>query len=67
MKIERNTICFSTGKQFYAYSGVIGLDDGLIKTGYDDSISQGDLTNEELYELAEYMIKRWQDFKENLS
>lgn len=49
-----------TGREHYAYGGIVGLDPaGRITEGYDGSLS-GRLTWAELRELAEHMAGQWQ-------
>ena len=75
MKIEGDNVIFSTGKVKSANCGIIGIGHGhSVSEGYDggffepkdegedDEYYEG-LTKEEQVELAEYMIKRWEDFK----
>lgn len=66
MKIEGDYMVFSTGKEAYAYAGVIGLDPVLhVFGGYDDSVYEynNDLSKAERIELADYMIEQWQKFR----
>jgi hypothetical protein len=54
----------STGKEFYANKGIIGLNRDLeIFEGYDGGINQREFTKQEREELSDYMIDLWQAFK----
>jgi hypothetical protein len=72
MRIEGDTIIFSSGREFYANRGVIGLSDDLyVSQGYDGGLdawpSEGTthfMTPEERRELADYMIALWTKFRE---
>ena len=75
MQIEGDYVIFSTGSVRYAQNGVLGLDpDSRVMQGYDGDFYRGEgeeswskerpkLTTAELCELADYMIKRWQQFR----
>ncbi len=69
MKIEGDDLVFSTGKRVYANNGIIGLGPDLdISGGYDQGIyypdaNCEDLSKQELIELADHMITKWQEFK----
>ena len=67
--IDSDTILFeSTGKTCYINHGLIGIAPSGVYScsGYDDDFYNAeDLTEQERTELADYMIKRWQAFKEN--
>jgi hypothetical protein len=62
-----------SGRTFNANCGIIGIDpDGDISEGYDGGIdvradpekwTGSDLSQEERIELADYMIRRWEAFK----
>ena len=62
----------STGRMIDANEGILGLDEKLRLTeGYDgmvyfhdDDYNDAPLTKEERYEIARYMIKRWNQFAE---
>lgn len=74
MKIEKDTITFSSGNTAYANCGIIGINDELnIFEGYDGSIDwptsdwkTTKLTADDMRELADYMIVLWQRFKDSL-
>lgn len=75
MKIEGDTVIFSTGKTSYANCGIIGLSPRMdVSEGYDGGFYNGPdsedwkdeeerLTKAELIELADYMIEQWQKFR----
>jgi hypothetical protein len=73
MEINDNKITLSTGKILTAWNGAVGLSpEGFIGGGYDDNIynpeyqdedNEKGLTDVELVELSDYMIKQWTDFK----
>jgi len=74
MKIDYDKIIFANGKELYAMTGVIGIDNALeITYGYDGGIyKHGDypdvddpecMTEEERIELADHMIATWERFK----
>jgi hypothetical protein len=74
MKIEGDTVTFSTGRVVDVNRGIIGIDDELgVTAGYDngwfyEGYTEPDdnyyLTPAERIELADYMILQWQRFKE---
>lgn len=67
---DQDKLTLSTGKQFYANRGIIGIDKDLdVSEGYDGGIeilrddqepfySDG-LEPKEVVELCDFMIKRW--------
>ena len=77
MKIEDDTVTFSSGRQAYANNGIIGLSprDGdvwSIRQGYDAGLWYGelpdinDLTTDDICELADDMIALWGELKTSL-
>ena len=73
MEKNGNKLIFSTGKEIDPYQGIIGINEELdITEGYDGYIKDtqcpemDELTNNELIELADYVIKLWQKFKKNI-
>ena len=67
MKIEGDYIIFSSGKKYYADEGCVSIDNsGGVCTGYSDSVFRTDLTDQEKWELARYMIERWMDVRDQL-
>lgn len=71
IKIEGDSVIFSSGKKKYANHGIIGLSPkGDVTEGYDGGFfecaegrnREPDLTPAECAELAEYMVSRWQEF-----
>lgn len=81
MKINGDTITFSSGRTAYATNGIVGLsaprggDEWLVSEGYDGGIWSGleeegrddGLSKEDLRELAEYMIALWGRFLEEVT
>ena len=82
MKIEGSKVIFSSGKERYAYSGIIGLSPEMNLTGgYDDRFwendinedwedgdeASDDLSSSDLIELADYMIEQWGKFKAQMT
>ncbi len=74
IRIEADTIYFSSGRTAYANNGIVGLCPKLtISEGYDGGIpwprseyddpDEGDLTAADMAELADYMIELWGKFK----
>ena len=76
---KRNEFILSNGKEFYANQGIIGIaptgkDDGatFLYEGYDGSLYdqyadfENEFSNDELIEIAEYMIEQWGNFKHNI-
>ena len=72
MKQDKNCLRLKSGKEIYAYNGVIGLDKKLnIFEGYDGCIDIApeygerwpdgidNMKTEEIKEICEIMIKRW--------
>lgn len=65
MKITGDDVIFNTGKKQYANNGIIGISPSLsVCTGYDDGYFENGLTVPERKELADYMIKKWEKFKD---
>ena len=73
MKIDGDTVIFSTGKERSANCGIIGLEPYHLEVteGYDGGFHNDDwwdepdkLTAAEQIELADYMIELWGKFKE---
>jgi len=64
MRIDGDTVVFSTGRRVYANCGIIGLNPDLkVSEGYDGLFNDGDgLIAEERKELAAYMIEQWKKF-----
>lgn len=63
--LEGDEYELSTGKQFYANKGIIGIENSLIIShGYDGGINEDDFTQQEKAEIADYMIDLWTKFKE---
>jgi len=74
MKIDGDTITFSSGRTAYANRGIIGINPELeLSEGYDGGIDwpngwrENPLTKEDVSELADHMIGLWQKFKETLT
>lgn len=75
MKIDGDTVTFeTTGNEFYANNGIIGLcepENGKweVSEGYDGCFSawsgSGGMTKEEKIELSDYMIDLWSRFKKD--
>lgn len=64
MENKGDDLIFSTGTVVYANRGIIGISEELsVYGGYDNGIEEEELTKEELIELADFMIERWQSFK----
>jgi hypothetical protein len=72
MKIIGDKAIFSTGKELYAFSGIIGISpileitygyDGGYYLGEENDFFKSDLTSKECIEMAEYMIEKWQEFR----
>ncbi len=68
MKVERDKVTFSTGKEIEVTLGIIGLcPDGTAWQGADsaiwsESVFNNALTPEERIELGEFMIAMWRKF-----
>jgi len=70
MKIDNNAIRFSSGRQWYANRGIIGLakeSDGhwAVTEGYEGGLHDDLLTPVEKIELGDYMIGLWQEFRQD--
>jgi len=76
LKIEKDTVTFSSGRIRSANCGIIGLGPDLhVSQGFDGGFWLGyeatwtpkkdRLTKEDLAELADFMIEAWQRFKAN--
>jgi hypothetical protein len=79
MKATRDRLNFSTGKSAYINAGIIGLciagdDESILNLSYgfdggillpEDTSASPDnrLTPEECVELADEMLKRWEEFR----
>ena len=74
-QIKKDTYELSTGKTFYANCGIIGLAPGkdAISEGYDGTVYYpherenpsewpGALTDAERLEIAQFMIKLWEEY-----
>ncbi len=73
MKIEGDWMIFSSGKREYVNFGVVGLgygDDGhYVSHGSDGGLwhpRDKHLSEEELQELADFMVAQWQQFKRQI-
>jgi hypothetical protein len=76
MKYQNSRYVMSTGREIYANQGIIGLSPDLhLSGGYDQGIEwpSGDwlepedrLTAEDMLELADEMISRWQRFRDSI-
>ena len=64
MKIENDSLIFSTGRIAYANNGIVGLGNGHLSEGYDGGLGE-EFTDEEIKELAAYMIEAWKAVLEN--
>ena len=67
MKIDGSKILFSSGREFYANNGIVGLSPELeLFEGYDAHLEGYDqsLTPDESAELADFMIDLWRKFKD---
>lgn len=71
---KTHELVFSSGHRLYAHANIIGLGPGNdVHDGYDGTISwpqeeweKGELSREDMLELTDMMIARWQAFKETL-
>jgi len=62
LRIDGDMVTFSTGREFVANFGIIGISPNLeVYEGYDGHVFDGpaDLSEEERRELADHMIERW--------
>jgi hypothetical protein len=71
MKYEDDHMIFATGKRRYAHAGIIGLTCSYeVTEGYDGNfwmVGEAEdeaLTPAERVELADYMLERWQTFRD---
>lgn len=71
MKVDEDNIILSTGKEFYANNGLIGIgrdEKGRIEIsgGYDQMVDYGDrpsiFSHQEKLEIFEYMIILWREW-----
>lgn len=77
MRTDGDDLVFKSGKHVYACGGVVGLTRGLdLSEGSDSGLWQWDdedefrnpvLTRDELLELSEHMISRWEEFRTKAS
>ena len=69
ISVAENTMMLSTGKKFYAYGGVVSLDEkGNLLYGWDGEVCGVDgvmhtFTGAERTEIADAMITRWEGWK----
>lgn len=70
MKIEGDYLIFSSGKKLYSTDGYVSIDNegGLLieEGGQADGRYTPELTEQEQWELARYMIERWIDVRDKL-
>ena len=67
-------ITFTSGRELYANNRIVGIDDdGYLFQGYDGGIPYPDTNGydvqfspEDMRELADLMIMRWQRFKDSI-
>lgn len=74
MKVEGSDLIFSSGRSLYAHGGIVGMtstDEPEISGGWDNGIGTAaeamrieKLSPEDLIELADFMIARWQAFRD---
>jgi hypothetical protein len=68
MDEDKNEIVFSGGKRLYANRGVIGLSVSCeISEGWDGGFDRGEMTKDEIVELATYMSEKWKFLADNPS
>lgn len=77
MKINGEDLVFKSGKRVYVTNGIVGLtnnlnlsegiDCGLWSWDDDDEFRNPVLTRDELLELSEHMISRWEEFRTKAS
>lgn len=67
MKVTKSSFYFESGKKLYANRGIVGLDVDTLETfgGYDGEFGIcDDLSQEEREDLANYMISKWNEYKD---
>ena len=70
MKTECDTVTLSSGRQFYAYGCILGIDEDLtIYNGYDGFLREDldddkPLTADERREIADHMIELWTKWRD---
>lgn len=68
MLFKDDHLIFKTGNIIYANNGIIGISPSLeISEGYDGEVDISNFSPEDLYELATYMIQKWEDVKRSIS
>lgn len=68
MQINGDQLWFDSGRKCYTNNGVIGINPDLeVFEGYDGTLDYpaNRLTVDEEIELADFMIARWQRFRES--
>ena len=64
MKVEKNKLVFSTGRELEAHFETIGICPELaISEGADGGLDDTGFTREERAELARYMISLWRQWR----
>ena len=68
MKIEGEWLIFSSSRKEFAEDGLVALDlDGNIRIiGLNDHLGTPELSEQEKWELARYMIEHWMDVRDKL-
>lgn len=56
-----------SGKELYCNNGIISIDDeGDMSEGYDNYIDTRELTIADKHYIADMMITRWKEYKQNI-
>jgi hypothetical protein len=72
LEIKNNIAILTTGRRFYCFMGLIGLNDEMLITeGFDDKVrlegqpgeDRPHFTPQERTEIADYMIALWNNYK----
>jgi hypothetical protein len=72
-KIDNGMFELSSGKQFYAYENILGINEKMeyLHNGYDgcdnivnDEYSTSEFTPDEIIEICDYMIDLWTKLKD---
>jgi hypothetical protein len=72
MADDKDTVKLPSGREFYAYNGIVGIGangdpaDLWVWEGYDGDVSTYDWSVEERRELADLMLARWQAYRDSL-
>jgi hypothetical protein len=65
VEIKGDTVRLSSGTEFYANMGILGLGGGYLFEGYDGDTPDDKFTPSERQEIADYMCQKYQEWAKN--